>query len=100
MPKLLIFIFRRSLEETVAHLLHDLNVHNYTLIHSGVVGRGTSGIVEGTFEKPGENAVLLLELPDKDVPMVVEKFKEFHEIHEAKYHVPLRLFVLPCERII
>ncbi|RMH07229.1 MAG: hypothetical protein D6704_05450 [Nitrospirae bacterium] len=98
--KLILFVFRRSLEETVKRLLGEMHVGGYTIMHTGVTGRGETGEVSGTFEAPGENAVLLLTLDEETSVKVCEKFKEFHNSSEARFKVPLRLFVLPCEQIL
>ena len=101
MKKLLLITFRQSLEEDLGHLLNELNVTNYTLI-TGVLGKGETGKVAGTFGWPGLNSVLFVVLDEEQVAPVVEKLKAFHNRLPTQQpsSIPLRLFLLPCEQII
>ena len=89
--KLVMIVFRSSMEEDVFGLLARLHVSSFTDIPE-VFGAGETGRVFASFEQPGSNSVILAALEDDDVPAVIEGLRHFR--HGA--NIPVRAFVLPC----
>ncbi len=98
--KMVMAVFRDSLEDDVMEILKQENVSGYTLVPK-VAGGGSSGEVAGSFLQPGFNALLLVAMPDEVVTRVVADVKALHarrakEFPEAKTMV--HVFVWGCEK--
>jgi hypothetical protein len=100
--KMVVITFRRSLEPEVLSLLEKMGIHAYTEIPK-VHGIGEAGPAFGSFAFPGENIMILLALPRERAYCMIEAFEALRDRltkqqHDAK--IPMKLFVLPCEKII
>ena len=100
--KMLMIIYRESLEEEIRGMLHSHHVKAFTELHK-VGGTGETGAAFHAFTWPGLNGMIFTALPDDAVECVVEGFKAFraercHDQHGAK--IPLRVFVLPCVQMV
>lgn len=100
--KMLLVIFRVSLDEDIQQLLLDLNVKAYTVAPK-VLGFGEAGHAAGTFQHPGFNSLILLVLEEDQAQQVIGRLRMFRDElvcnqHEAK--IPLHVFVLPCEQVV
>jgi len=100
--KMVVLIFRRSLNDEVRDLLEKLEIHAYTEVPK-VHGIGETGAAFGAFTSLGENSLIFLAVPKEQASQMVKGFQELRDRlskdqHDAK--VPMKLFVLPCEQII
>jgi hypothetical protein len=96
--KMLLIVFRESLEEEILALLNEKNVKGFSELHK-VGGTGETGDAFHSFTGPGVNSMILTALPEDQADRVVEGLKAFRdqrgqELYGAK--IPLRVFVLPC----
>lgn len=100
--KMLMVVFRDSLQDEVIMLLKDCDVKAYTLIQN-VAGAGETGTALGSFASPGVNSMLLVVLPKEQADRSVEALKSYRdglaEDHPA-HKVPIRAFVLPCAQVV
>lgn len=98
--KMLLVIFRQSLDEDVRELLRSLNVKAFTEAPR-VFGIGEAGRSDDSFEWPGFNSMILAAMEDEQAAYVIDKLKEFRD-HLTKRQrgakIPMRVFILPCER--
>ena len=100
--KMLLIVFRESLEEEIHALLHTHHVNAFTELHK-VAGAGATGTAFHSFMGPGGNGMILTALPDDHAERVVEGFKVFRDERRHEQHginIPLRMFVLPCVQMI
>ena len=100
--KMVVLIFRRTLDDEVRNLLEKLDIHAYTEIPK-VHGIGEAGAAFGSFTSLGENSLILLAVPKEQASQMVKVFQDLRDRlgkdqHDAK--IPMKLFVLPCEQII
>jgi hypothetical protein len=100
--KMLLVIFRESLDEDIRQLLHDLDLKAFTEAPK-VLGIGEAGQAADTFAQPGFNSLILSALEDDQARQVIASLKTFrdelsHNQHGAK--IPLRAFALPCEQVV
>ena len=96
--KMLLIIFRDSLEEEIHGLLKDLGVKAFTELHK-VGGTGETGAAFHLFAWPGMNALVLAALPEDQAERDAKGLKEFRDKRMQQQHgvkVPLHVFVLPC----
>lgn len=100
--KMLLIVFRESLEEEIHGLLHTHHVNAFTELHK-VTGTGETGTAFHSFTWPGVNSMILTALPDDEADRVVEGFKVFRDERRHGQHganIPLRVFVLPCALVV
>ena len=100
--KMLLIVFRESLEEEIVALLNELNIKAFTELHK-VSGTGETGDAFHSFAGSGVNSMILAALPEDQSERLVEKLKDFREERAREYHgvkIPLRVFVLPCEQLV
>lgn len=100
--KMLLIIFRDSLEEEIHGLLKDLGVKAFTELHK-VGGTGETGAAFHSFTWPGMNALVLAALPEDQADRVAKGLKEFRDqrIQQQRgLKVPLHAFVLPCVQVV
>jgi hypothetical protein len=97
--KLLMIVFRDSIEEDVEEQLHVLGVTAYTRMDK-VAGIGSTGYSQARFPGTQDNTVYLAALPDARAAAVVAGFRRFHDEtgHHRKTHMPLHVFIVPCEQ--
>jgi len=100
--KMLLILFRESLEEEIHGLLKELHVKAFTELHK-VGGAGEAGAAFHSFAWPGSNAMVLAALPEDHADRVVEGLKAFRDQRAQQQHgvkLPLRVFVLPCLQVV
>ena len=100
--KMLLIVFRESLEEEIHGLLQEHGVKAFTELHK-VGGTGETGAAFHSFTWPGVNGMILTVLAEDEAERVVEGFKVFRDQRIQQQHgakIPLRVFVLPCEQVV
>jgi hypothetical protein len=99
--KMLMLIFRSSLETDVLALLRDLRVESFSDVPE-VLGVGQTGIAFHSFPSPGFNCMILAALDDLEAERIVRGIRRFHDrlrdVQDSP--IPLRLFVVPCTQAI
>jgi len=100
--KMLMVVFRDSLQDEILTLMKDCDVRGYTLLQN-VAGAGETGTALGSFASPGVNSMLLVVLPQEQADRSVEALKAYrdelakdHPAHKA----PIRAFALPCAQVV
>jgi nitrogen regulatory protein PII len=96
--KMVMLVFRNSMEEDVFRLLNALGVDAFTAVPR-VRGAGEAGTAFDSFESPGSNSLVFAVLEDERVEPVVRGLRRFHDEAERRQrgaNIPLRAFVLPC----
>jgi len=99
--KMLIIMFRATLEAQLLEVLKKQGVEAYSEIYK-VHGMGETGRVPeyyGWTDWPGTNSMLFVVLPEDRAENLVAEFKQLHGGWENDPHhpkLPLRLFVLDC----
>ena len=96
--KMLLIVFRESLQEEIHALLTQYGVSAFSELHN-VIGAGETGAAFHAFSGSGANDMILTAMSEDLADRVVEGFKLFrdqrvHELHVAR--IPLHVFVLPC----
>ena len=100
--KLLLIIFRDSIEEEIQGLLKELDVKAFTELRK-VEGRGETGAALHSFTWPGANSMILAALEGDQAELVVGRLKAFRDQRLQQQHgvkIPMRVFVLPCEQVV
>lgn len=99
--KMIIIVYRESLEEEMHGLLQEHGVNAFTELHK-VGGVGETGAAFHSFTWPGVNSMILTALPEEKAEQVAEGLRVFHDrrIQEHKVQIPLRVFVLPCVQVV
>ncbi len=100
--KMLVLIFRESLEQDVLQLLEELDVKGFTEAPK-LQGRGETGKTFQTFGWPGYNAMILAAMEEEQAEHVIKRLKTFSHAAQRRQRVakiPLRLFAVPCECLI
>ncbi len=98
--KMLILIFRSSLNEQVLSVLDELKLPGYTE-STEVYGTGSMGRAFDSHAWPGYNSMVLSAVGEDDARRVAEAMKELsRKLTEGGEKVPLRLFAVPCEQMI
>lgn len=97
--KLLLIVFRDSIEEEIEEQLEDLGVTAYTRLDQ-VAGVGQTGFTHARFLGAQDNTVILTALTDERARAVVQGLRRYHDHNrvERKTHVPLHVFTVPCEQ--
>ncbi len=100
--KMLIIVFRDSLEEEMLRLLKELGVKSFTML-SKVAGAGDTGSVFHSYDWPVTNTMVLTALSEDQLGVVVTGLHAFRDQLSQRQHgasIPLRAFTLPCDQII
>ncbi len=103
--KMLMIVFRQSLEEDVLKLIRDLGVTAFTELPS-VVGAGAShGAYHAfhTFPTAAGNSIVLTALSDDQAEKIITGLQTYREQltqQQKGAYVPLRVFVLPCDQAV
>ena len=100
--KLLMIVFRESLEGEILKLLKELGVKAFTELPS-VVGAGEAGAAFHSFASPGSNSIVLTALAEDHTEQVVKGLRAYRDQLSQRQHgavIPLRVFILPCEQIV
>ena len=100
--KMLLVVFRHSLEDEILELLKSLDVKAFTEAPK-VFGIGEAGAALHSFTYPGFNSMILTVLAEDQAERVMEGFKAFRDRLAQQQHgakIPLRVFALPCEEVV
>lgn len=100
--KMLMLIFRDSLQEEIFTLLKNEKIEAYTMIPK-VHGMGETGAAFGSFMSHGENSLVLLTVGDEPARRTIEAFRALRSRLSQHQHgaaIPIKLMVMPCEDII
>jgi nitrogen regulatory protein PII len=100
--KMLMIVFRESIEEDIKALLRTHNVKGFTEMHD-VTGTGEAGPAFHSLSWPAFNDMILAALPDAEADTVVNALKDFRDRQVEKQggaKIPLRVFALPCEMVV
>jgi nitrogen regulatory protein PII len=96
--KMIMIVFRNSLEDHVLVFLKEHEIKGYTLL-SKVAGSGETGAVAGSFASPGFNSMVLVALPEGQANDLLEKLKAFRDDlakDRGLGKIPVRVFAFPC----
>ena len=100
--KMLLLIFRNSLDQDIRHLLKGLDVKAFTEAPK-VFGMGDAGHAVNSFHGPGFNSMILAAMEEDQAETVVKELRAFRN-HRAQLQdgvkIPMRVFLLPCEQAI
>jgi len=100
--KMLMIIFKESLEEEVQGVLTRHHVKAFTEMHD-VTGVGEGGATLHSHSWPGYNIMILAALPEPEADKVVGALKDYREglvKKQGNAKIPLRVFTLPCELVV
>ena len=100
--KMVMVIYRHSLDQDIRRLLKELDVANFTEAPK-VLGIGEAGHPFGSLTWPGHHAIILSAMEELQADRVIDVLKEFrdHLVQvQAGAKIPIRVFVLPCERVV
>jgi nitrogen regulatory protein PII len=100
--KMLVIIFRHSLEQDLLELLKEVDVKAFTEAPK-VQGAGETGSTSHSFGWPGHNSMILAAMEEDHADRVVKRLKTFRDTLARRQHgakIPMRLFAFPCECLI
>jgi len=100
--KMLMIVFRDSLEEEVKALLARQHVRAFTEMHD-VIGTGEAGAAFHSLAWPAFNDMILVALPEAEAEGLVGALKAFRDLHAEKQQgarIPLRVFAVPCDLLV
>jgi hypothetical protein len=100
--KMLLIVFRDSMEDEIQCLLKQLSIKAFTEAQN-LRGTGEAGTAFASFEWPGANSMILAAVDDDEAPPIVTGLKAFCERMSRQQHgakIPLRVFVMPCELVV
>jgi hypothetical protein len=96
--RLVLIVFRSSLETDVLGVLRRAGVDAFTVLPQ-VLGIGAAGKALHTFPWPGTNMAVLVALTRRQASALVQSLVAFRSRASARQksvEVPLRVFVIPC----
>ena len=100
--KMLLLVFRQSLDQDLQKLLKDLDVKAFTEAPK-VFGMGEAGTAFKSFAWPGFNSLILAAMEEEQADRVVARLRAFRDQLAQRQHgakIPMRVFILPCERVL
>ncbi len=104
--KMLLLVYRQSLDHELRDLFDELGVKGFTEAPK-VFGIGEAGSAFSSSgpaaDWPGHNAMILAAMEDEQAETVVAGLKNFSDRlakHRNARKVPMRVFLLPCERVL
>lgn len=100
--KMLLMIFRESLEGEVLELLEELGVSAFTELHK-LGGKGETGSALDSYDWPGVNTMILAAMVEDQADRVLQRLKAYLDQRVREQHgvkVPFRVFVLPCLQVV
>ena len=100
--KMLLIVFRDSLEDEILVLLNQLDVKAFTELQK-VGGTGETGAAFHSFASPGVNTMIMTALAEDQADRVVAGLKAFRDQlakQQQGAKIPLRVFVLPCLQVV
>jgi len=93
---------RQSLNHGLQQLLKEPDVKGFMEVPT-VFGLGEAGTAFNSMAWPGSNCMILAARGYEQAAHIAERFLEFRDCLAAKQHhakVPLRIFPLPCIRLL
>jgi hypothetical protein len=99
---MLLLVYRQSLDQDLQQLLKELDVTSFTQAPK-VFGMGEAGTAFSSMAWPGSNCMILAAMEEAQATHVIERLREFRDRlaqTQRKNKVPMRVFALPCERLI
>jgi hypothetical protein len=99
---MLLLVFRHSLDEEILQLLKEMDVKSFTEAPK-VFGMGEAGTAFSSMAWPGSNCMILAAMEDEQATRVVARLRDFRDRlskQQSKNKIPIRVFSLPCERLI
>lgn len=100
--KMVMVVYRQSLDQEIRRLIKSLDLEAFTESPK-VVGIGEAGHAFSSLTWPGHHAILLSALEDNQAVQVIGALQEFRD-HMAQLgggaKIPMRVFTLPCDRVI
>jgi nitrogen regulatory protein PII len=100
--KMLLIVYRQSIEEQVHALLKEYEVNAYTELHN-VSGRGETGTTGQFFLSPGANCMILTAVSEQVAYRLIDgctRFKAEQGLPQGDNMFPLHVFILPCEQVV
>ena len=100
--KMLMIVFRESLEDDVRGLLSKHHVRGFTEMHD-VTGTGEAGAAFHSLSWPAFNNMILAALPDPQAATLIGAFNEFRDLQvrqQGGARIPLRVFSMPCDLVV
>lgn len=103
--KMLMIVFRESLEGDVMNVLKELGVTAFTELPS-VVGAGETRAAFQSFRSfasPQSNSMVLTALADEQAEKVIAGLRAYRDRSAQRQHgayIPLRVFALPCDQVV
>lgn len=103
--KMLMIVFRESLEEDVMKVLKELGVTAFTELPS-VIGAGETRAAFQAFRSlvsAQSNSMVLTALADEDAEKVIAGLHAYRDRSAQRQHgayIPLRVFTLPCDQVV
>ena len=100
--KMLLIVFRDSLEDEMLVVLKELGVKAFTELQK-VGGTGETGAAFHSFTSPGANSMILTALPKDHAERVVSGLQSFRDQlakQQKGAKIPMRVFVLPCLQVV
>lgn len=100
--KMLIIVFRDSMNQEIRQLLKDLDIKAFTEAPK-VLGTGEAGAAFDSFDWPGTNSMIFSAMEEDQEKRVVAGLKRFRDQLAKQQHgakIPLRVFVLPCLQVV
>lgn len=94
--KMVMLIFRDSLEDDIMSLLKQFGANAFTEVHN-VEGLGETGAAFHSFTWPGRNSMILAAMPEDRADRLVKQLRKFRDERVKQQHglkLPLRVFVL------
>lgn len=99
--KMLMIVFRQSLEDDLQKLLQSLDVKAFTEAPK-VFGIGEAGTALGSMGA-GSNSMILAAMENQQADQVTKQLQTFRDHLLERQHgakIPMRVFALPCERLL
>lgn len=99
---MLLLVFRQSLDHDLRQLLKELDVKAFTEAPK-VLGLGEAGTAFNSMDWPGSNCMILAAMEEGQATRVTERLREFRDRLAKQQHtskIPMRVFALPCERLL
>jgi len=100
--KMILVIYRRSLDREIRQLLKGFASKVLTEAPK-IVGVGEAGQAFDSMTWPGHNSIILSAMNDDQADKVIEELKAFRDHMEKLqgwHNIPMRVLVLPCERVL
>ena len=98
--KMVMVIYRHSLDHDIRHLLKSIDIKSFAESPT-VSGMADAGCAFGTW--PGHHAMILSAMEDNQAERVIDMLKDFRDQWvqlQGGVKIPMRVFAVPCERVI